>query len=326
MKSILSSKPKVVATLPANLALDAMALTRAAAVACYEWIGMGQEKAADQAAVTAMRQEFNNVKIDGTIVIGEGERDSAPMLYIGEKVGKGTTKVDIAVDPLEGTTICAHSLPNSISVLAFSTEGGLLNAPDVYMDKIAVGSGYPEGVVDLDNTPQKNIQNLAKAKKCDISDITVCVLKRPRHDELVARIREAGARIQFISDGDVLAVISATLPDPKVDMYMGMGGAPEGVLAAAALRCLGGQMQGRLIFREDAERARAAKVGIKDLNKKYALNELASGDVIFAATGVTDGWYLQGVKYSKKYTCTTNSVVMESANKTMQFITHTAKI
>jgi fructose-1,6-bisphosphatase II / sedoheptulose-1,7-bisphosphatase len=326
MKSLLSSRPKAAPTLPMNLALDALSLTRAAAVACYEWIGMGQEKTADQAAVTAMRQEFNNINIDGTIVIGEGERDAAPMLYIGEKLGKGNVKVDIAVDPLEGTTLCAHSLPNSISVLAFSTEGGLLNAPDVYMDKIAIGPGYPEGLVDLDNTPLKNIQNLAKAKKCDISDITISVLKRPRHDELVAKIREAGARIQFIADGDVLAVISATLPDPKVDMYMGMGGAPEGVLAAAALRCLGGQMQGRLIFREDAERKRAVLIGVKDFNKKYSLMELAKGDVIFAATGVTDGWYLQGVKYSKKYTCTTNSVVMESANKTLQFITHTAKI
>ncbi len=326
MKSILSSRPKNNPTLPANLALDAVSLTRAAAIACHEWIGLGQEKAADSAAVTAMRKEFNNVNIDGTIVIGEGERDSAPMLYCGEKVGKGSIKVDIAVDPLEGTTICAHSLPNSISVLAFSTAGGLLNAPDVYMNKIAIGSGYPEGVIDLDNTPLKNIQNLAKAKKCDISDLTICVLKRPRHDELVAKIRESGARLQFISDGDVLAVISATLPEPKVDMYMGMGGAPEGVLAAAALRCLGGQMQGRLIFRDDAERSRAALVGIKDLNKKYSLNELAKGDVIFAATGVTDGWYLQGVKYSKKYTCTTNSVVMESMSQTIQFITHTAKI
>jgi fructose-1,6-bisphosphatase II / sedoheptulose-1,7-bisphosphatase len=308
------------------LSIDAVRLTREAAIACYEWIGKGQEKEADKAAVAAMRKAFNNVSIDGTIVIGEGERDNAPMLYVGEKVGNGSLKVDIAVDPLEGTTICAHALPNSISVMAMATEGGLLRAPDVYMDKIAVGPGLPNGVVDLDNTPQKNIQNYAKATNIDIEDIVVTVLKRPRHDELVAKIREAGARIKFISDGDVLGVISNCIPDSGTHIYMGIGGAPEGVLAAAALKTLGGQMQARLQFNTDEEIKRAAEVGIRDRNRKYVLDELASGNTVFAATGVTDGWYLNGVKYKKDYTCVTHSIVMDSSTQTIKRIELTSKL
>ncbi|MFI4984058.1 MAG: class II fructose-bisphosphatase [Rickettsiales bacterium] len=306
--------------LPKNLIVDAKALTEASAIECYEWIGVGDEKAADQAAVTAMRRKFNEVDIDGTIVIGEGERDEAPMLFIGEKVGRGDFKVDIAVDPLEGTTICAHALPGSIATLAFATKGGFLHAPDVYMDKIAIGAGYPDGVVDLDNSAKQNVNSLAKAKKCDVSDLMVTILKRPRHDELIAKVREAGARIQLISDGDVAGVIATSMPETTADMYMGQGGAPEGVLAAAALRCIGGQMQGRLIFRNEDEKKRAYSVGIKDLNKKYKLLDLASGDVIFSATGVTDGWFLDGVKYTKNFRCITHSVVMESSSQTINYL------
>lgn len=305
--------------LPAHLFIDAKSLTEASAIKCYEWIGKGDEKEADQAAVTAMRRKFNEINIDGTIVIGEGERDEAPMLFIGEKVGCGNIEVDIAVDPLEGTTICANALPGSIATLAFASKGGFLNAPDVYMEKIAIGPGYPEGIIDLDNTPAENIKNLAKAKKCDVSDITVSILKRPRHDEMIAKVRATGARVQLISDGDVAGVIATAMPDTKVDMYMGMGGAPEGVLAAAALRCIGGQMQGRLIFRNDNEKKRARTIGIKDLNKKYQLLDLARGDVIFAATGVTDGWFLEGVKFSKTQ-CTTHSIVMESSTQSINYL------
>lgn len=305
--------------LPRSLIIDAVSLTEASAIACHEWIGRGKEKDADQAAVTAMRSRFNEIDIDGTIVIGEGERDSAPMLYIGEKVGRGSLKVDIAIDPLEGTTVCAHNMPNSISVLAFATDGGLLNAPDVYMDKIAVGRDLPVDIVDLDNTPLQNIKNIAKAKKKHISEIMVSALDRPRHEELIAKIRESGARLQLISDCDVTAAIATTMTQTKLDMYMGMGGAPEGVLAAAALKCLGGQMQGRLIFRNDDEKSRAIKIGIKDFNKKYSGNELASGEIIFAATGVTDGWFLDGVKKLGS-SVKTSSVVMDSSSKRVEYI------
>lgn len=314
------------APLNQTLSIDAVKLTRAAAIACYEWVGKGDEKSADQAAVNAMRKTFNNIEIDGTIVIGEGERDKAPMLYTGENVGKGTQKIAIAVDPLEGTTICAHDLPDSISVLAMAEAGGLLKAPDVYMDKIAIGPGLPEGVVDLDETPQKNIHNYSKASKIDIDDIVVTVLKRSRHEELVAKIREAGARVKFIGDGDVLAVISNAIPNSGAHIYMGTGGAPEGVLAAAALKTLGGQMQGKLLFKNDAEIKRANEVGIKDRNKKYSLAELVPKEAVFAATGVTDGWYLKGVKYYKNYTCVTNSVVMDSSTHTIKKIETTSKL
>lgn len=305
-----------------SLALDAASLTEASALACFDWIGKGKEKDADKAAVTAMRKRFNEIEIDGTVVIGEGERDSAPMLFIGEKVGKGGRKIDIAIDPLEGTTICAQNMPNSISVLAFSADGGLLNAPDVYMDKIAIGAGYQEGIIDLDNSVATNIKNFAKAKKASIFDVMVCVLNRPRHQELISKIREAGAKVQLITDGDVTGVIATSMPNTNIDMYMGMGGAPEGVLAAAALKCIGGQLNARLIFRNEDEKGRAYKTGIKDLNRQYTLNDLATGDIIFAATGVTDGWFLQGVKrYEDRYS--TSSIVMHSSVGRVDYIDST---
>ena len=262
-------------------------LPKAAALGCFKWIGQGDEKAADQAAVNAMRQALNTLSIDGTVVIGEGERDKAPMLYIGEKVGSGQgPEIDIALDPLEGTTICATGGPNSLAVMAMAEKNGFLHAPDVYMDKIAVGSGLPEGVVDLDETPEKNLKNLAKARKCEVSDLMVCILQRERHEEIIAKVREAGAKIKLIGDGDVAGVIATTNPDHTgVDLYMGIGGAPEGVLAAAALRCIGGQMQGRLLFDDNEQRERAKRMGVSDLSKKYKLEEMASGNVMFAATG-----------------------------------------
>jgi fructose-1,6-bisphosphatase II / sedoheptulose-1,7-bisphosphatase len=286
-----------------------------AAIACYDWIGKGDNMAADQAAVTSMRQDLNKMNISGTIVIGEGERDEAPMLYIGEKVGSGGIEVDIALDPLEGTTICANASENSLAVIAFANKGGFLHAPDVYMDKIAVGAGLPEGVIDLDNSPRKNLENIAKAKKCDISDLTVMILERPRHQELIAKVREAGAKIRLIGDGDVAGVIACTNQNARVDAYMGSGGAPEGVLAAAALRVIGGQMMGRLIFGDNQKQIeRAKKMGIADLNKKYTALEMARGNVIFACAGVTDGYMLSGVKkcHGKIYV---NSLLMSSESK-----------
>jgi fructose-1,6-bisphosphatase II / sedoheptulose-1,7-bisphosphatase len=286
-----------------------------AAIACYDWIGKGDNMAADQAAVTSMRETLNQMNIKGTIVIGEGERDEAPMLYIGEEVGKGGLEVDIALDPLEGTTICANAGESSLAVIAFANKGGFLHAPDVYMDKIAVGAGLPEGVIDLDNSPKVNLANIAKAKKCDISDLTVMILERSRHAELIARVREAGAKIRLIGDGDVAGVIACTNQTARIDAYMGTGGAPEGVLAAAALRVIGGQMMGRLIFGDNQKQIeRAKKMGIADLNKKYTAEEMAKGDVIFACAGVTDGYMLNGIKKSggKIYV---NSLIMDSAAK-----------
>ncbi len=303
-----------------NLALEVVRVTEAAALAASRLMGRGDEKAADQAAVDAMRSALNGLSIQGVVVIGVGERDEAPMLYIGEKVGKGVgPRVDIALDPLEGTTITAKGGPNALAVIAMAEEGGFLNAPDVYMDKIAVGGGLPDGVVDLDEGVKTNLKNLAKAKKSEISDLVVCILDRPRHAELIAKVREAGARIMLISDGDVSGVIATSRPDSGVDMYMGSGGAPEGVLAAAALRCIGGQMQGRLLFRNDDEKQRAAKWGIKDLNRKYTMLDLAKGDVMFAATGVTDGSMLRGVR---RHTGggTTHSIVMRSKTGTVRVI------
>ena len=268
-----------------NIILDATTVAEKAAIACYDWIGKGKEKLADQAAVTSMRNSLNQMPISGTIVIGEGERDEAPMLYIGEKVGKGGIKVDIALDPLEGTTICATANENSLAVIAFATQGGFLHAPDVYMDKIAIGANLPKGIVDLDNSPKVNLQNLAKAKKCKISDLQVMILQRDRHSEIIAKCREAGARVKLISDGDIAAVIATTDLKTGIDMYMGVGGAPEGVLAAAALRTTGGQFMGRLIFNDDKKQiARAKKMGIKDLNKKYTTEQLAKDDVLFIAS------------------------------------------
>ncbi|MEZ0224085.1 MAG: class II fructose-bisphosphatase [Alphaproteobacteria bacterium] len=280
-----------------NLALELVRVTEAAALAASQLMGRGDEKAADQAAVDAMRGALNNLHIQGTVVIGEGERDEAPMLYIGEKVGSGDgPELDIALDPLEGTTITAKGGPNALAVVAMAEKGGFLNAPDVYMEKLAIGPGASEGVVDIDETPQKNLKELARAKRVGVSDLVACILDRPRHQELIAKVREAGARIMLISDGDVSGVIATTQPDSGVDIYMGSGGAPEGVLAAAALRCGGGFLQGRLLFRNEDEKKRAARWGIKDLNRKYDLHDLARGDVMFAATGVTDGAMLRGVR------------------------------
>nr|WP_199720711.1 class II fructose-bisphosphatase [Azospirillum cavernae] len=305
-----------------NLALEAVRVTEAAALSASLLMGRGDEKLADQAAVDAMRQALNTLYIDGTVVIGEGERDEAPMLYIGEKVGAGIgrgPKVDIALDPLEGTTICATGGPNSLAVIAMAEEGGFLNAPDVYMDKIAVGAGLPDNVVDLDETPANNLKALAKAKGAEVEELLVCILNRPRHAELIARVREAGARIMLINDGDVSGVIATSQAGTGVDMYVGSGGAPEGVLAAAALRCIGGQFQGRLLFRNDDEKARAAKWGVTDLNKKYSLTELARGNVMFAATGVTDGAMLKGVRRFPGGAYT-HSVIMRSKSGTVRYI------
>jgi fructose-1,6-bisphosphatase II / sedoheptulose-1,7-bisphosphatase len=307
-------------TLDRNLALEAVRVTEAAALSASRLMGRGDEKAADQAAVDAMRYALNALAIEGTVVIGEGERDEAPMLYIGEKVGTGQgPRIDIALDPLEGTTITAKGGPNALAVIAMAEAGGFLNAPDVYMDKIAVGAGLPEAIVDLDETPALNLKNVAKAKGVDVADLVVCILDRPRHSELIARVREAGARIMLIGDGDVSGVIATSRPDSGVDLYVGSGGAPEGVLAAAALRCIGGQMQGRLIFRNDDEKGRAARIGITDLNRKYGLFDLAKGDVMFAATGVTTGTMLQGVRLFPGGAFT-HSMVMRSKSGTVRII------
>jgi fructose-1,6-bisphosphatase II / sedoheptulose-1,7-bisphosphatase len=302
-----------------NLALEAVRVTEAAALSASRLMGRGDEKAADQAAVDAMRQTLNALAIHGTVVIGEGERDEAPMLYIGERVGTGQgPKIDIALDPLEGTTITAKGGSNALSVIAMAEQGGFLNAPDVYMDKIAIGAGLGE-IVDLDETPAANLMSLARAKQADVSDLVVCILDRPRHAELIAKVREAGARIMLISDGDVSGVIATSRPASGIDMYMGSGGAPEGVLAAAALRCIGGHMQGRLLFRNDDERGRAKRLGITDLNRKYGLLDLAKGDVMFAATGVTNGTMLQGVRRFPGGAAT-NSMVMRSKSGTVRVI------
>jgi fructose-1,6-bisphosphatase II / sedoheptulose-1,7-bisphosphatase len=303
-----------------NLALEAVRVTEAAALAASKLMGRGDEKMADQAAVDAMRTSLNSLAIEGTVVIGEGERDEAPMLYIGEKVGMGGgPKIDIALDPLEGTTITAKGLPNSLAVMAMAEHGGFLNAPDVYMDKIAVGGGLPEGIVDLDKSVSENLKDLAKAKKVDVLDLVVCILDRPRHSELIAKVREAGARIMLIGDGDVSGVIATSTGDSGIDIYMGSGGAPEGVLAAAALRAIGGQIQGRLLFRNDDEKARAKKWGITDLNRKYSMTDMAKGDVMFAATGVTSGSMLKGVRRFHNG-AETHSIVMRSKTGTVRWV------
>ena len=302
-----------------NLALEVVRVTEAAALAASRLMGRGDEIAADQAAVNAMREALNGLAIAGTVVIGEGERDEAPMLFIGEEVGAGGPKVDIALDPLEGTTITAKGGPNALTVIAMAEEGGFLNAPDTYMDKIAVGGGLPDGVVDLDETPARNLKSLAKAMKVDVEDVVVCILDRPRHSELIAKVREAGARIMLIGDGDVSGVIATSSPDSGVSMYWGVGGAPEGVLAAAALRCIGGQFQGRLVFRNDDERARAERCGITDFDRKYTLQELAHGEVMFAATGVTDGSMLKGVRRFHNG-ASTQSMVMRSKTGTVRVV------
>jgi fructose-1,6-bisphosphatase II / sedoheptulose-1,7-bisphosphatase len=303
-----------------NLALETVRVTEAAALSASRLMGRGDEKAADQAAVDAMRKALNSLNIAGTVVIGEGERDEAPMLYIGEKVGTGEgPKVDIALDPLEGTTITAKGGANALAVIAMAEAGNFLNAPDVYMDKIAVGPGLPEGVVDLDAAPGDNLMHLAKAKSCDVSDLLVCILDRPRHADLIAKVRASGARIMLISDGDVSGVIATAQPGSGVDIYMGSGGAPEGVLAAAALRCIGGQMQGRLLFRNDDEKGRARKLGITDLNRKYSILDMAKGNVMFAATGVTNGAMLKGVRRIPGG-AVTHSLVMRSKSGTVRYV------
>jgi fructose-1,6-bisphosphatase II / sedoheptulose-1,7-bisphosphatase len=307
------------------LVMEMVRVTEAAAIAASRLIGRGDEKAADHAAVEAMRKAFDELTIDGTVVIGEGERDEAPMLYIGEKVGgaQGTgPKIDIALDPLEGTTITAKAGPNALAVLACAEEGNLLNAPDVYMDKLAVGPGYPEGIIDLARSPTENVTAVAKAKGVEPNEIIVCVLDRPRHAELIAELRSIGCGVVLIGDGDVAGVIAVTDEDTTIDMYMGSGGAPEGVLAAAALRCVGGQFNGRLLFRNEDERARARKWGIadSDFDRIYKLEELAKGDCIFAATGVTSGSLLEGVKRLRNGTMTTDSVVMRASSGTVRWI------
>ncbi len=305
------------------LVLEMVRVTEAAAVAASTLIGRGDEKAADHAAVEAMRAALNELYMDGTVVIGEGERDEAPMLYIGEKVGSAIgkgPKIDIALDPLEGTTITAKAGPNALAVLAVAEHGNLLNAPDVYMDKLAVGPGYPEGIIDLNKTPTENVKAVAAAKGVKPDEIIVCVLDRPRHEKLIAELRSLGCGVMLIGDGDVAGVIATTDPDTTIDMYMGSGGAPEGVLAAAALRCVGGQFKGRLLFRNDDERARARKWGITDLDHVYDLTELAKGDCIFAATGVTDGSLLAGVKRLRDGRMTTESVVMRASSGTVRWV------
>ncbi|WP_157015503.1 class II fructose-bisphosphatase [Mesorhizobium xinjiangense] len=303
------------------LTLELVRVTERAAVAAARLRGRGDEKAADQVAVDAMRSELNRLPIKGTVVIGEGERDEAPMLYIGEEVGTGEgTEVDIALDPLEGTTICAKNLPNSLAVIAIAERGSLLYAPDVYMDKIAIGPGYPAGVIDIDAPVTENFANLAKAKGVAVAELTACILDRPRHARLIEEVRATGAAIRLIGDGDVAGVIHTTNPDDTgIDIYLGIGGAPEGVLAAAALRCIGGQMQGRLQLNTDDKIARAAKMGIADPNKVYAMEEMARGDVLFAATGVTDGNLLSGVKFGRD-SINTHTIVMRSSSKTVREI------
>jgi fructose-1,6-bisphosphatase II / sedoheptulose-1,7-bisphosphatase len=305
-------------TLDRGLVLEAARVTEIAAIAAWKLAGRGDEKAADQAAVDAMRTALNDLDIEGEIVIGEGERDEAPMLYIGEKVGKGKgPKVDIALDPLEGTTLTAKAMANALAVMAWAPKGTLLNAPDTYMDKIACGPGYPAGVIDLDKSPADNVKALAEAKGVDPTEITVCVLDRPRHAEIMASLRSVGARVHLITDGDVAGVMNTADPDTGVDLYLGQGGAPEGVLACAALKCVGGQFQGRLVFRNADEKARAARVGIKDLDKKYDLHEMVRADAIFAATGVTNGALLDGVQVEDGFVHT-HTLVMNSATHTVR--------
>ena len=302
-----------------NLALELVRVTEAAAIAASRWIGRGKKNDADGAAVEAMRKSFDTVAINGTVVIGEGEMDEAPMLYIGEKVGCGGPEMDIAVDPLEGTSITAKGGQNAIATVALAERGNFLHAPDIYMEKIAVGGGLPDGVVSLDAPVKENLKNLAQAKGVEIEELMVCMLDRDRHAEMIAKIREAGARIMLIGDGDVAGVIAASQPGTGVDMYLGSGGAPEGVLSAAALRCIGGQMQGKLLFEDEAQIERARTMGITDPNRIYTIEEMAKGDVMFAATGVTSGPMLNGVR-RVGHGAVTHSIVMRSKSGTVRYI------
>ena len=305
-----------------SIFIEAIRVTEAAAIAAHSMVGRGDEVQADRKAVNAMRFALAQMNIEGTVVIGEGERDKAPMLYVGEKVGTGAgSKIDIALDPLEGTTICATGGSNSMSVLAITEAGGLLNAPDVYMEKIAIGQQHDSMVIDLDDSPKKNLLNLAKLKNCQVSDLTVVILNRPRHERLIEKVREAGVRIQLIKDGDIAAVIATALPDTDVDMYIGIGGAPEGVLAAAALATTGGQMMSRLKFDDEIQKTRAYSMGIADLNHKYIIKDMARGkDIMFVATGVTSGSLLEGVRRLKNGSIKTNSISMSSQYQTIRYI------
>ena len=305
------------------LSLGLARVSEAAALAAARLIGRGDEKAADQAAVDAMRRQLNLLDIDGVVVIGEGERDEAPMLYIGEKVGTGEgPAVDIALDPLEGTTLTAKDMPNALAVIAMAPRGSLLHAPDVYMDKLAIGPGYPEGVVSLEMPPAERVRELARARGCAATDITVCILERPRHEDLIAEVRSTGAAIRLITDGDVAGVIHcAEAVRTGIDMYMGLGGAPEGVLAAAALRCMGGQMWGRLTFRNEDETGRARRAGIEDLDRIYSRDEMVTSDVIFASTGVTDGSILPGVRREPGW-LTTETILMRSRTGSVRRISY----
>jgi fructose-1,6-bisphosphatase II / sedoheptulose-1,7-bisphosphatase len=301
-----------------SLVLDAVRVTEAAAIAAWKLVGLGDEKAADQAAVDGMRTALNTLEIDGEIVIGEGERDEAPMLFIGEKVGTGKgAKIDIALDPLEGTTLTAKAMANALAVMAWAPKGTLLNAPDTYMDKIACGPGYADGLIDLDASPADNVRAMAKAKGVAPSEITVCVLDRPRHAEIIAGLRGVGARVHLITDGDVAGVMNTAEPVTGIDLYIGQGGAPEGVLACAALKCVGGQFQGRLVFRNADEKARAARLGVTDFNRKYSLHEIVRADAIFAATGVTKGALLDGVRQEGGFIYT-HSLVLNSSSRTVR--------
>lgn len=303
------------------LALDMVRVTEASALAVRQLIGRGQSKAADQAAVDAMRSALNRLRIRGRVVIGEGERDEAPMLFIGEQVGTGDgPEIDIALDPLEGTDLTAKAEPNALSVMAFAERGNLLHAPDVYMSKIAVGGGLPEGVIDLDADPADNVRELARAKKVPVGEITACVLERPRHDEIIEKLRGAGAAIRLIPDGDVAGVIHTAEPASGIDIYMGVGGAPEGVLAAAALACVGGQIQTRLVFRNDDERGRAQRIGINDLDRKYTLRDMARGPILFCATGVTCGALVRGVHRDGQGHLTTETLLLSSRAGTVHSI------
>ncbi len=302
-----------------NLALEFVRVTESAAISCSRLMGRGERNAADQAAVDAMRNALNDLSIDGTVVIGEGERDEAPMLYIGEPVGRGGIKVDIALDPLEGTNLCATGGPNALAVLAVAEAGGFLHAPDTYMDKIAVG---PEarGAINILKSPTWNLEAVAKCKGCKVEDLTVIILERPRHEALIREVREAGARIRLISDGDVSASLATCWEESGIDLLLGIGGAPEGVLSAAALRSMGGDMQAKLCFRNDEERVRAKKMGVTDLDRVFSLEDLAKGDVLFAATGVTNGEFLKGVDFRGSGVITTESVVMRSKTGTVRYI------
>jgi fructose-1,6-bisphosphatase II / sedoheptulose-1,7-bisphosphatase len=321
--SDLQQEKSISSTVDFNLSLDIVRVAEEAAIAAHGQVGGGDEKAADKAAVDAMRQALNAIDMDGRIVIGEGERDEAPMLYIGEKVGTGAgPAIDIALDPLEGTTLAAKAMANALAVIAFSPRGGMLHAPDTYMDKIAIGPGYAAGTIDLDASPEENVRNLAEAKGVKVADIVACVLDRPRHETIIASLRKAGCRVHLITDGDVAGVIHTAQPETHIDIYLGSGGAPEGVLACSALKCVGGQFQGRLLFRNDDERHRATRLGLTDFDRKYMLEDLVSSDAVFIATGVTHGALLRGVQMEMtargERFVTTESLVMISKTRTVR--------